>query len=446
MTLIYFVLGLGLLIFIHELGHFMLAKANGIYVERFSIGFGPQILSFKKGETEYCLSLLPFGGYVKMLGEGEEEESIEHHDDPRSFANKSILQRLSVVLAGPIMNLILPFILLPMVYLGGGYVEKILTEKPIIQAWVKDSPADSVGLQKGDLVTHVSGQGVENWEDVQTRLAKVLEQSVEIEILRAGEKKTFQLKLDSLNDKAHYPYFGLDVSQFLAAEVGEAFPDKPAALAGIQEGDLIIGLGEKPVQYWSDLSKILFENKDQEIEVKVLRNEEELTFKLKPEKRILGDQTFYQLGIKAPLKKVDVGFMQAIHLGAQANKDLFFMTFVVLKQLFVGVRSVNTLEGPLRIAQESMRAAERGIRSFIRLIAFLSMQLGILNLLPLPVLDGGHVVYLFYETIFRKPLPFNLRLRFQQLGMLLLLTLMLFVTFNDLRKLEVISYIKNLFS
>ncbi len=437
MTIFYFIIGLGLLIFIHELGHFMVAKFSGIRVERFSLGFGPRIIKFKIGETEYCISALPLGGYVKMSGQEDfEEGEIVPLDDPRAFSSKPILTRLSVVLAGPAMNLLLPFILMPLVFMLGRLEPKYFSDEPVVLGVQADSAAQLAGIQQGDRILEVNGQAVSTWNDTLRFMAKPAGEKVTLKFWRQGEVLDKKLVPKPMEGgmggvSGIEPVFFVDTE----AIVGEITPNSPAAASGIKPGDKVLFIDSQPIRDWAQMSERVHSSSGRELKFKVKRGSEELDLLVTPsfneslKKYVVGvskatDPDYYQ--------QRRYGFADAVKKGFSENLILFGMTFKVLKDLVTLKASYKELGGPVRIAQISAKAAEKGIGNFLYLLAFLSIQLGILNLLPIPVLDGGHIAFMAYEGLARKPLSAKKRLIAQQVGMFLLLTLMVLVTVNDI--------------
>ncbi len=453
-TIIYFIIGLGLLIFIHELGHFLVAKANGIRVERFSLGFGPRLIKFKWGETEYCISALPLGGYVKMTGQEDfEAEEPTPAYDPRAFSSKGLMARLSVVLAGPAMNLILPFILMPIVFMVGRTEPKFLHDAPVVIGVVEESPAAQAGFQSGDQITAIDGKTVSDWNGLLRETAKPAGTSLEISYNRGSENLTQKLTLKA-TEKGAPGLIGIEPVYFIDMDpvVGEVLPGSPAAEAGIQAGDRVTAIGGQEVKDWKSMSDVVNASQGKPIEIKVLRKDQSVELKITPN----FNETYqkYVIGVSKAsnpdlMQKYSYPLGEAITKGYHENIALFGMTFKVLKDLVTFKASYKELGGPIRIAQISAKAAERGLANFLFLLAFLSIQLGILNLLPIPVLDGGHVMFMAYEGIARKPLSMKKRLVAQQVGMFLLLTLMVLVTVNDIDAVwgfnDILSKIKGIF-
>jgi len=452
LMILYFVLGLGLLILVHEAGHFIMAKLNGIRVERFSIGFGPRLFSFKKGETEYCFSLLFFlGGYVKMTGQDDfAQETPVATTDPRSFENKPIWARMLVVLGGPSMNLFLPWLLMPIVFLIGVTQPKFLTEPPVLVGVRPGSSADKVGMQISDRIISVEGKTVDTWEGVLWELALAQGREVRLVFDRNGKPQEASLKVEKLG-KEEMPDIGIHPDFFIAPQIGAVRADSPADQAGLKASDQILKLNDQEIQHWSQISEFMNQHGDKPVEVSLSREGVFHQIMVTPAVMKDADKTYYVLGIEPMLQETfrQYGFVEAFRQGSRQNVLLLTKTLEVLKNLFTLKVSVKALAGPVQIAVGTVKAAERGLGNFIFFLAFLSINLGVVNLLPLPVLDGGHVVYLLYETVFRKPLSLKLKLIFQQIGLVLLLALMVFVTINDINRQwgfgKIFSSLKNLF-
>ncbi|HKY62710.1 MAG TPA: RIP metalloprotease RseP [bacterium] len=435
MTILYFILGLGLLIFIHELGHFLVAKANGIRVERFSLGFGPHI-GVKIGETEYCLSLLPLGGYVKMSGQEDfEEGEIVPLDDPRAFSSKPLWARIQVVLAGPAMNLILPFILMPLVFMVGRQEPKYLRQAPTLIGVQAETPAASAGFEKGDLIVQVDGEDVASWDKVLKGIAKPAGSEIKFKVKRGDQliDKTVQLT----PAEGGGAYVGLEPIFFFDMDpvVGGFQPGSPAEAAGLKIGDRVVAINGQAIADWPAMADKVNASQGKEIALKVTRDGEEKELKAVP--LYNAELKKYVIGVAKGsnpenYQKLKYGFAEAFRKGVRENLMLFGLTFKVLKDLVTLKASYKDLGGPVRIAQISAKAAEQGLGNFLYLLAFLSIQLGVLNLLPIPVLDGGHLLFMAYEGIAGRALSMKKRLVAQQVGMFLLLTLMVVVTVNDI--------------
>jgi regulator of sigma E protease len=438
MTILYFILGLGLLIFIHELGHFLMAKRAGIRVEKFSLGFGPRLIAFTKGETEYRISALPLGGYVKMSGEEPEENEIKPVDDPRSFAAQPLRKRAGVVAAGPIMNLILALFLMPLVFMIGRTEPAFLTQPSVVLGVKKNSPAQDIGLQKGDKIVSIDNFPTATWDELLQRIVVNPDREVTLKVLRnaSGLEELKKVRL-STGKETKGGFLGIEPQLFIGNDpiVDKVNPDSPAEKAGLKSQDRIVAINTEPVEDWQDMSEKIGQSQGKPVVLSILRGQEKLSLTLTPEFNEAHKK--WVIGISKEAKQGDFvkrryGFLAAVQKGMKENVRLFGLTLEVLKKLFTFQLSYKTLGGPIQIAQVTAQAARSGLGDFIYFLTFLSMQLGVLNLLPIPVLDGGHLFFMGYEAIRRKPLSIRKRLIAQQVGMAILFTLMILVTINDI--------------
>lgn len=424
---------LGILVFIHELGHFAVAKFCGVKVLKFSLGFGPRLISRKWGETEYMICAIPLGGYVQMLGEGGgeqgEESEIDPEEEQRSFAKKTIPQRMAIVAAGPIMNLILPFMILPIAYLVGINLPAYLEEPPCIGYVVPGSEADEAGFRNGDCIIKISGLDVETWTDTGPALVN-----------SAGEPIVFTLKRDDgisdlTIDSENGALEGLQSIGLLPgldAVIGALAPKMPAVEAGLEKGDRILSIGEHSIVSWYELKVAIQDVGGQPVPIIVERNEEQLTLNLVPRKVDGNDD--YLIGV-APhhdtiFKRFPLG--EAIAAGAERSMGLIELTLVFIQKLFAGHVSTSNIGGPITVVQIAGQAAQTDLSSILIVLAFLSIQLGILNLLPIPILDGGHLFFYAFELVFRRPFSLRAREWAQQIGLILLILLMVLAFYNDI--------------
>ena len=381
---------LGILVFIHELGHFAVAKFCGVKVLKFSLGFGPRLVSRQWGDTEYMVCAIPLGGYVQMLGEGGgeqgEEVEIDPEEEKRSFAKKTIPQRMAIVAAGPIMNLILPFMILPIAYLVGINLPAYLDEPPCIGYVIPESEAAEAGIRTGDCIVKISGMDVTTWTDTGPALVN-----------SAGEPIVFTLKRDDgiaelTIDTENGALEGLQSIGLLpdqVAVIGALAPDMPAAEAGLEEGDRILSVGKYTIVSWYELKGAIQEVGGQSTPVVVERDQKQLTFDLVPRK-VEGNDSFL-IGVAPHQETIFKRFPpgEAIAAGADRTIELIELTLVFIQKLFAGHVSTSNIGGPITVVQIAGQAAQTDISSILSVLAFLSIQLGILNLLPIPILDGG---------------------------------------------------------
>lgn len=435
MTILYFIIALGLLIFIHELGHFIIAKRAGVYVEVFSLGFGPRIVGVKLGETDYRISAFPLGGYVKMLGEDPDEEGA--NKDPRSFATKSVFTRAKIIFCGPLMNFILAFLLMPVVFMIGKAEPAFLFEQPQITDVRAESPAEGVGLSKGDLITSIDGDNVRTWDDVLNRILLAPNTTLTFGLMRDGHAIDIDVPVGEIPELKG-GFVGIEPMLFEGTEpyVGEVQGGSAADEAGIQKGDLILTFDGQKVLDWLDLTRIVNESAGKEAQVTVDRDGEVVAMPVKAKydekygRWIIGITKDRLKGV--PMTVQRYGFVDAVVRGCKENVKLLGLTLDVLKKLVTAQLSFKVIGGPVVIAKASAAAAATGLSNFLYFLAFLSMQLSILNLLPIPVLDGGQLVFLGCEAVLRRPLSIRFRTIAHQVGFILLISLMLLVTINDI--------------
>lgn len=444
MTVLIFIVALSILVAIHEWGHFIMAKKAGIRVDIFSIGFGPKLLGFTWHGTEYRIAPIPLGGYVKIYGqdpleeaEGDEVKAKEIEQSPDSFSSKTYLQKMGVVFGGPVMNIVLCLVLLPLVFMAGRLQHKVMLEKPAVIDVVQGSPAEQIGLQKNDLILEVNNVPVATWQDYLVQIVIYPEQEIDLKYSRAGEELTTKVTT-TLNPQLKQPagYLGVEPFEFVGNEpvIDKVGADTPAEAAGLMAGDVVKKIGDTDVRTWMQMTELIQKQGGESVALQIERSGESKEITLNPKKDEASGR--WILGVSKinnpdDMAVVNYGFVESIQLGVQEFKKLVTMTFDILGRLFTGDLSIKTLGGPLQIATATSKAAESGMGDFLYLLAFLSLQLGIMNLLPIPVLDGGHVVILSIEAIIRRSIPAKIRNVAMYTGLIMLLSLMAFVTIND---------------
>lgn len=427
-TIISFIVVLGVLIFIHELGHFIVARLCGVRVEKFSFGFGPRLFGIKRGDTDYFISALPLGGYVKMTGGEHSEEEIPEELKAISFPHKSVYQRAAIVAAGPIMNLILAFILLPVIFIIGVEVPAFLERPPVVGHVAKDMAGFKAGFIAGDVILTIDGKKVSRWEDVLTSMALSPGRLQTIDVKRADETLTLKLTPDtSAENGAGYAGIYPETKPV----IGGLSSGYPAHEAGIMPGDLIVSIDGVAIRHWAEIETFIHKEARKRMFV-IDREGKQLTFELTP--KFNEEAKVYLVGIsrKEEVVKKSYGFIGAVEKGVGAAVNMVVQLFQVIKGLVVGQYSLKTLGGPILIAQVAGKAAQSGITATLWLMAFLSLQLGVINLFPMPVLDGGHLLFFVIERIKGSPISEKALGYAQQVGVALLITLMVLVTYNDI--------------
>jgi regulator of sigma E protease len=442
MTIVYFILTLGILVFIHEFGHFIAAKKQGIGVEKFSLGFGPEIFGVTRGETRYLISALPFGGYVKLMGEDPESAKESGVPKEKNYSARPIWQRFLVVFAGPAMNLLLAAFLMPLVFLIGRMEPKFFDEKPVgVRA---GSPGEAVGLQKGDEIAEFDGKAVPTWRDFGEMVSLSGGKTVLIKILRGSDVLVKEVKVEE-SEETHAGTLGIEPGYFIGNDpvIDEVAPGQPADKAGLKAGDVIVAIDQQPVQTWTEMTDKVEAAKGKPLAVTYRRGTDQQTVTVAPaydegaKKWLMGIR-------KDPSRHTEdfllkrYGFVDAVKKGMSENLKLGGLTLSVLKRLFSFQLSYKALGGPIRIAQASAMAAKAGLSDFVYFLAFLSIQLGVLNLLPIPVLDGGHFLFFGMEAVLRRPPSAKVRGIAEQAFFFLLISFMLLVTLNDLNSIEAV--------
>lgn len=428
-NLISFIIVLGILVTVHELGHFTVSKLLRIGVERFSIGFPPKMFGFRRGETEYCVSWVPLGGYVKLMGENP-DEPVDDPDDPRLFSRRGPLQKASVIMAGPIMNLVLAFAIMPLVF-WIGVPEEAFRQEPARIGWVEaGSQADQAGFREGDLVVAVEGETTGTWDSFDDALKAAKGDKVTV-LVRGGDgERSLMVDLGAVTEGTP---LGLDRN--LEPVIGALTPGYPASKAGLEKGDRVLSIDGKPIRHWYDLAGIIHGAAGRPLEVVVERGEENVTFNLVPELDKKSGNGLLGILPETPtvIKRYPLG--QSIVLGAQRNLSLLTMTFEFLGDLLTLNTSIKNLGGPIMIFQVTGEAARAGFTQFLHFMAFLSLQLGVLNLLPIPVLDGGHLLFLGIEGVRGKPVDPEVIGLAQRVGFVLLMALIVVISYNDIMRI-----------
>lgn len=435
-TLLAGIVTLGILVFIHELGHFLVAKACGVKVLKFSIGFGPSLLDKQYGETVYQISAIPLGGYVQMLGEGVDEEGemleLTPEEEARSFAHKSVGQRLAIVCAGPLMNLLLPLIILPISFMVGAQMPVYL-EQPTCAGYVlEDSSAWNAGFRNHDCIQSINGQPVESWNSTNKIFVTEAGNELVFDVDRSGE--SLQLSLPADNDSLEgLRALGLWPQQ--RAVVGGLAAGMPAAEAGIQQGDLILKIGDRSIDDFYQLRPLMQSIGNSSVAVTLQREGEIIIVEMTPKQQEVGGDYLLGIGPMQEMETVRFGPVKAFSEGADRTWELIELTVVFVQKLFGGKVSTDNIGGPITVVQIAGQAAQSDLAAIMSVLAFISIQLGILNLLPIPVLDGGHILFYLIELVMRRPLSLKVRGMAQQVGMALLLLLMVFALSNDIKRI-----------
>lgn len=434
-TLGIFAAALLILVFFHELGHFLAAKLFGMRVERFSLGFPPRIFGIKKGETDYQIGATPLGGYVKISGMIDESMDTEHLDEepkPWEYRSKPVWQRMIVITAGVIFNMILAvFIYAGLAFSTGETKIQLDSIDGIYVA--ENSLASNVGFQTGDKLVGVNGKNVAYFQDLFAP-QEMTASSLSYTVLRDGRQVTIPIADSLLNEIGKQGF--ISAANALPSQISNIVEGSPADKAGIKAGDVITAVNGEEVRYWQQLVNKISTAEDT-LSVTVGRSGELLNFKVKPNEN-------NKLGIYSPdaasafeIERFHYGFFESFDVGIQKTNATFMGIIQGFSKMFSGEISVReNLGGPVAIADFTRQATESGgAVGFWNITAFLSITLAIMNILPIPVLDGGHLMFLVYEGITRREPSPKVRMALQQLGFLLIIALFIFVTFNDVLRL-----------
>lgn len=426
-TLLAFLFVLGVLIFVHELGHFLLARWHGVRVLTFSLGFGPKLLSVRRGDTEYCLSAVPLGGYVKMAGETLEDSPNGAADE---FLSKTKWQRFQVLIAGPAMNLILAVAALAIVLMQGAEVPAFQNDPVVLGAVEAGSPAERGGLQAGDRVTAVAGRETPTWEDFFVQVGTRADQDVPLVVQRGTE--TLRLTVRPEPDL-----------RFRTGEVG-ALPDvypsvrsvtagSPAEQAGLRAGDVLVAIEGRRMVLARQVSELIGPRGGQPTRLTIRRDGATQDLTITP--AVEGTTGRIGIAIANATREFTPGVLEAVGLSVQRNVEMAGMILQTVWGLVAGQTSPKQLMGPVGIAQLSGESAAAGWIALLSLMASLSLNLGLLNLLPIPVLDGGHITIIAMETVARRNFSVAVKEKMLFAGFVVLMLLMVTVIYNDLTRI-----------
>jgi regulator of sigma E protease len=445
LNLVAFIVVIGVLIFVHELGHFVAAKALGVQVLRFSIGFGPAILSWRRGETEYRLAWIPLGGYVKMAGLEDEGMAAELEGDAggvpvdpeRAFDRKPVWVRVIVLSAGVTMNLLLAFFLYTGLTATVGTPQLATTQIDTVDVTVLPPGAEALReLQHGDQIVRINGDTVASWNDV---LEHVFEdETAELRFEIAGRAEPLVARLRE-RDAGARRSLARALGYLTPPRLGIVNPGQPASRAGLEVGDHILRANGDSVRSWSELAGIIRRNPDRPVQLDVRRGDTTFAVTVVPAPRTAADTAGGArigegiMGATSSPDRIYVrrGLVEAVAIGARETVQDATLIVRFLGRLFSGDEPVRQLGGPVLIAQISGQVIRMGLPDFLGFLALFSVQLAVLNLLPIPVLDGGHLVFLVAEWIRGRPIPVKVRVRLLNVGFWILIAIMVLVISND---------------
>lgn len=430
-TILAFVVVLGILITIHEFGHFAVAKLLKIRVLTFSIGFGPRLVGFARGGTDYRVSAFPLGGYVKMAGDTFDEE---RKGEPDEFLSHPKWHRFLVALAGPTMNIALAVAIMTVSYVEGVRILRYLKEPAIVGPVADNSIARRAGLRSGDRVISVRGTTVRTWEEMEIALATAPRDALEVDVVRGNE--TLKIRFDRPEQTNVDPMtlgFRFTIPRTVIADI---HPQSPAERAGLKVSDEILRV-EGPSatgSRYDEILNIISESKGVSLKFQVRRGGEIHNFSITPIED--GGRAVIGFVPEIPSDLERYGLVAAVGQSIRRNYGMSVLFFKIVGRIFTGSVSVRTLSGPIEIARISGSAARTGsARVFFGFLGLISLQLGLINLLPIPILDGGVIALLLIEGIMGRDLSLGIKEKVVQVGLVFLILLMGFVFFNDLSKI-----------
>jgi regulator of sigma E protease len=436
-TLLAFVFVLGVMIFIHELGHFLVAKLQKIKVHSFALGFGPRLLGFRRGDTDYRINILPLGGYVKLAGEDFDDKIT---GGPEEFLSRPKYQRLLVYLAGPMMNILLAVLIMAGSFMSGVRIPKYLKEAPVIGVVQEGSAGQKAGLRLHDRILSIDGKPTPSWEDAQLLIGSSPHQTLAIEVERGKDRLNFQVLTvgsgePEFGDAGLLPY--QPTPSLTRIEAGS-----PAENAGLQEGDIVeqVRVGDDIAMDRASMQAIFIRSEGKQVEFTLRRGNSTLI------KTVIPVKMPPPGGANGPIRpRIGVTFKEELILekygpiaallkSVQQNYRYTALTFDIIGRLITGKASFKTMSGPIDIAYYSGEAARLGWRALLGFMALVSLQLGVFNLLPIPILDGGAIFLMLLEGILRKDFSVSIKERIIQVGFFFLVLLMGAVIISDISK------------
>jgi regulator of sigma E protease len=447
-TIISFIVAIGLLVTVHEFGHFWVARRAGVKVLRFSIGFGKPLIkwSSKSGDTEYCIAMIPLGGYVKMLD--ERDMDVKDEEKHLSFNQQHVAKRIAIVSAGPVFNFIFAVFAYTLVFSSG--VEGM---RPVIGEVKEDSAAYNAGIRPEQTIVSINNRDVVIWQDTVFNILDALvsdddlvlvtrddNQQQYTHIIPAGTVEGFMARQNLLGSLGITPY-----RIPLAARINQVMPGSPAERAGLQTGDHLLRMDGQNIQSWQDWTEYVQQHPEQTILLEIERGEEIHQLQIRPERKIISENMeIGRVGVspvipaerpKAFFAVLQYSAPEAVIVAIEKTWRVSVLTLQMLWKMLIGQASVENISGPISIAQYAGVSAAIGIGQFLSFLAIVSISLGVLNLLPIPLLDGGHLLYYAAEIVKGKPLSEQAQLAGQKIGLVLLTGLMILAVYNDVVRL-----------
>lgn len=425
----------GLLVLIHELGHFLAAKMMGVRVERFSVGFPPRLFGKKIGDTDYCISAIPLGGYVKMSGMIDESLDDQLSGEDHEFSSKPVWKRIVIITAGVVMNFFLAVLILTVVNYSNGEIVYPSTE---IGHVGQNGIEKKIGFEIGDRILSIAGKQVSSWNEVEKQLIENLGGEIDFTVLRGTEQVNLLYKKEWFSEKNSEL---IDIRWMPSSKVGNVIGNSPADKSGLKKGDEIRQINGQVVNNWADMTKVIRKFPEKLITIDYLRDGRTYSVELTPDKYEETDSlgnaiAIGKIGVEVYYDRFDIGLFRAVSNGFRGTIALIKLNMKGLWWVISGTKSASdVIGGPIMIAKMAQDAVAVGWERLWYLIAALSAVLAFFNILPIPALDGGHLVFLIVEGIIGKPVPIRIKILVQQIGMAILLTLIVFIIYIDIRRL-----------
>ena len=421
-------------VFFHELGHYLVARLNGVRVEIFSVGFGPELVGIDdRHGTRWKICLLPLGGYVKFHGDASAASTPEASDEPpppNAFHAKNVGQRSAIAFAGPFANLLLAAVIFAVFFIVMGQ-----RYTPVEIGSVRDgSPAAVVGIQTGDRLVELNGSRVERFEELEFALLQNVGEPMTLAVERAGERLEYTVEpeivevLDAFDRPQQFGDVG--IRPFMPAGISQVVAGSPADRGGILAGDTVVRIGEVPIESFDDLRTVVEQHPAEPLAFVVMRDGREEALTVTPD----DVNGIGRIGVYPDQQTEfrDLGLGESIWAGIEHTYSLAAANLRAIGQMIAGTRSTDQLSGPVGIAVMSRGFLDRGVTGFIEFAALISIALGLINLFPIPPLDGGHLLYNFVEAVFRRPLTARLQQIGATVGLTLVIALMVWVTTKDI--------------
>ena len=421
-----FILVLGVLVFVHELGHFLMARRLKIGVVTFSLGFGPRLFGAVRGGTDYCIRAIPLGGYVKLVGENPDEQLAGSRDE---FLSRSKWERFLVYVMGPMMNVVLAIGLMWVVLLRGAEVPAFQDQPPVVGTVVAGSPAERAGILPKDRIARIAGRRVDTWDQAFTSIGGRANRDVAIVVWREGRELDLTVRPDA---RTRYEVGDIGVLPDVHPRVRSVTPGEPGEKAGLAAGDVVTAINGKRVSFSGELREEIAKHPDTRITISIVRGGVLLDLDAVPMRQ--GRIGRLGIGIADELTTIKPGPVGALRMSLERNWEFSGLIFRTLGGLFTRETSPRQLLGPVGIAQLSGEYAAAGLLALLTLMASLSLNLGIINLLPIPVLDGGHIFIMAVEGIARRDFSMRVKEKILLAGFVVLVTLMVTVIYNDLTR------------